>query len=270
MAESTTGSDDRGSDGADGAVGRPLAGRTALVTGAASGIGAAIAEAFAVAGARLCLADRASGDGLRTVADRCAGHGVPVVTARADVAVEDDVTRMFATAQDRLGTIDVLVNNAGIVSESRVADMSTAMFDEMIAINLRSVFLCCRAALPGMLAIGFGRIINIASQVGQKGGAGLAHYAAAKAGVIGFTRSLAREVSAHGVTANCIAPGPIITPLGGNLSEEWTGPLLASLPLKRFGQPDEVAPTAVLLASVPGGNLYTGQTLGPNSGDVMA
>lgn len=248
---------------------RVLAGRTALVTGAASGIGAAIAEAFAVAGARLCLVDRAPGDGLQTTADDCSGYDVPVVTVRADVAVEDDVTRIFATAGEQLGTIDVLVNNAGILTDSKIAGMPTATFDEMIAVNLRSVFLCCRAALPGMLGLGFGRIINIASQVGQKGGAGLAHYAAAKAGVIGFTRSLAREVSAHGVTANCIAPGPIITPLGGELSEEWTGPLLAGLPLARFGHPHEVAPTAVLLASDPGGNLYTGQTLGPNSGDVM-
>jgi 3-oxoacyl-[acyl-carrier protein] reductase len=234
-----------------------LAGRTALVTGAASGIGAAIAEAYAAAGAQLCLADR------------CAAHGVPVATVRADVAVEEDVARMFAAAEE-LGAVDVLVNNAGILTECKVANMATAMFDEMIAVNLRSVFLCSRAALPGMLAHGFGRIINIASQVAQKGGAGLAHYAAAKAGVIGLTKSLAREVGAQGVTVNCIAPGPIVTPLGGGLSEEWTGPLLAGLPLKRFGQPEEVAPTAVLLASSPGGDLYTGQTLGPNSGDVMA
>jgi 3-oxoacyl-[acyl-carrier protein] reductase len=120
-----------------------------------------------------------------------------------------------------------------------------------------------------MVERGFGRVINIASQVGQKGGAGLSHYAAAKAGVVGLTKSLAREVSKQGVTVNCIAPGPIVTPLGGDLSDEWTGPLLAGLPLGRFGQPEEVAPTAVLLASDPGGNIYTGQTLGPNSGDVM-
>jgi 3-oxoacyl-[acyl-carrier protein] reductase len=247
-----------------------LAGRTALVTGAASGIGAAIAEAFAAAGARLCLVDRAAGDGLQVIQDRCAAYGQAVLSVRADVSAEADVTRMFAEAAEQLGTVDVLVNNAGILTECQVADMSTALFDEMIAVNLRSVFLCCHAALPGMLELGFGRIINIASQVGQKGGAGLAHYSAAKAGVIGFTRSLAREVSALGITANCIAPGPIITPLGGDLSEEWTRPLLAGLPLGRFGQPEEVAPTAVLLASDPGGNLYTGQTLGPNSGDVMA
>jgi 3-oxoacyl-[acyl-carrier protein] reductase len=250
-------------------AGTALAGHTALVTGAASGIGAAIAEAFAAAGARLCLVDRASGDGLRSVHDRCAEYGQPVRSVHADVAIEADVTRMFATAAEQLGTIDVLVNNAGILTECRVADMSTAMFDEMIAIDLRSVFLCCRAALPGMTSLGFGRIINIASQVGQKGGAGLAHYSAAKAGVIGFTRSLAREVGGQGITVNCIAPGPIVTPLGRDLSDEWKRPLLAGLPLGRFGQPEEVAPTAVLLASHPGGNLYTGQTLGPNSGDVM-
>jgi 3-oxoacyl-[acyl-carrier protein] reductase len=246
-----------------------LAGRTALVTGAASGIGAAIALAYAAAGARLCLADRSAGPNLDRVIERCSDFGVEVVGAQADVAIEDDVTRMFATAQAELGPIDVLVNNAGILTECRVVDMSAAMFDEMIAVDLRSVFLCSRAALPSMLEHGFGRIINIASQLGQKGGKGLAHYSAAKAGVIGFTRALAREVGANGITANCIAPGPIETPLGGDLSDEWLETLRAGLPLKRFGQPFEVAPTAVLLASDPGGNLYTGQTLGPNSGDVM-
>jgi 3-oxoacyl-[acyl-carrier protein] reductase len=246
-----------------------LAGRTALVTGAASGIGAAIAEAYAAAGARLCLADRSPGPNLDRIVERCSAFGVEVIGAHADVAIEDDVTKLFATAQAELGPIDVLVNNAGILTECRVLDMSAAMFDDMIAVDLRSVFLCSRAALPSMLEHGFGRIINIASQLGQKGGQGLAHYSAAKAGVIGFTRALAREVGANGITANCIAPGPIETPLGGDLSDEWIDTLRAGLPLKRFGQPYEVAPTAVLLASDPGGNLYTGQTLGPNSGDVM-
>jgi 3-oxoacyl-[acyl-carrier protein] reductase len=246
-----------------------LAGRTALITGAASGIGAAIALAYAQAGARLALADRAPGPALEQVRAACAAFGVDVVTVQADVSDEAEVDRMFAAARAGVGEIDVLVANAGILTESPVVDMSTAMFDEMIAVNLRSVFLCCRAALPPMLEAGFGRIINTASQVGQRGGAGLAHYAAAKAGVIGFTKSLAREVGGTGVTVNCIAPGPINTPLGGTLSDEWTSSLLAGLPLKRSGEPAEVAPTAVLLASDPGGNLYTGATLGPNSGDVM-
>lgn len=254
---------------ASGVPTRILAGRTALVTGAASGIGTAIALAFAEAGARLCLADRALGRALDEVRDRCAAFGQDVVPVRADVSDERQVERMFADARAALGFVDVVVNNAGIVTESHVADMPSEMFDEMIAVNLRSVFLCSRAALPPMLEEGFGRIINVASQVGQRGGAGLAHYAAAKAGIIGFTKSLAREVGGTGVTANCIAPGPIQTALGGNLSDEWKASLKAGLPLGRFGLPEEVAPTAVLLASDPGGNLYTGQTLGPNSGDVM-
>lgn len=248
---------------------RALSGRTALVTGAASGIGAAIAKAFAAEGADLCLADRNQGPGLDAVTRRCADAGAKVLAARADVSAEADVGRMFEVARDGLGPVEILVNSAGILTEGRVRDMSPAMWDEMIAVNLRSVFLCCRAALPAMLDRGYGRIINIASQVGQRGGIGLAHYAAAKAGVIGFTKSLARELGSTGVTANCIAPGPIETPLGGNLSQEWKSSLMAGLPLGRFGLPDEVAPTAVLLASDPGGNLYTGQTLGPNSGDVM-
>lgn len=252
-----------------GAAAGVLAGRTALITGAASGIGAAIAVAYAQAGARLALVDRATGDGLAAVRDACAAHGVEVVVHRADVSDEDQVESIFAAVRAELSPVDVLVANAGILTESPVATMSTAVFDEMLAVNLRSVFLCCRAALPPMLAAGFGRIINTSSQVGQRGGAGLAHYAAAKAGVIGFTKSLARETGGTGVTANCIAPGPIRTPLGGTLSDEWTTDLMARLPLKRSGEPGEVAPTAVLLASDPGGNLYTGQTLGPNSGDVM-
>ena len=246
-----------------------LTGRTALITGAASGIGAAIAVAYAQAGARLALADRAPGPALDEVRSNCATLGAEVVAVHADVSDEAAVERMFAEARSALGAIDVLVANAGILTESHVADMPAALFDEMIAVNLRSVFLCCRAAVPPMVEAGFGRIINTASQVGQRGGAGLAHYAAAKAGVIGFTKSLARELGGTGVTANCIAPGPINTPLGGQLSDEWTSSLMAGLPLKRSGEPFEVAPTAVLLASEPGGNLYTGATLGPNSGDVM-
>jgi 3-oxoacyl-[acyl-carrier protein] reductase len=239
------------------------------VTGAASGIGAAIAEAYAAEGAAVCLADRTTGEAIEAVVSRCRDRGVEALPVSADVSDEDSVQAMFDEAREALGAIDVLVNNAGILTEQRVEAMPTALWDQMIAVNLTSVFLCSRAAVPEMVERGFGRIINVASQVGQRGGAGLAHYSAAKAGVIGFTKALAREVGGTGVTANCIAPGPVETPLGGSLSDEWVEELQAGLPLKRSGVPAEVAPTAVLLASEPDGNLYLGQTLGPNSGDVM-
>ncbi len=248
---------------------RLLLGRTALVTGAGSGIGAAIATAYATEGARLCLADRSAGAGLAEVADRCRELGVEVLTVHADVAVEADVQRLFETVARELGVIDVLVNNAGILNNQPVVGMPSGVFDEMVAVNLRSVFLCCRAVLPGMTTLGFGRIINVASQLALKGGPGLAHYSAAKAGVIGFSRALAREVASDGITVNCIAPGPVRTPLWGDPPEVEVEAVRLDLPLHRVGRPAEVAPTAVLLASDPGGNLYTGQTLGPNSGDVM-
>jgi 3-oxoacyl-[acyl-carrier protein] reductase len=246
-----------------------LASRVAVVTGAARGIGAAIALAFAEQGAQLCLLDRDSSDGLAGVADRCSTLGVRVTTVRADVSVEADVTTAIGHALQHFGRIDILVNNAAILTNRKVIDMPIEVFDETIAIDLRSVFLCCRAVLPPMTAAGHGRIINISSQLALKGGPGLAHYGAAKAGVIGFSKALAREVADDGITVNCIAPGPIDTPLAGDLPHEQVEATRLSLPLRRIGRPDEVAPTAVLLASDPGGNLYTGQTLGPNSGDVM-
>ncbi len=246
-----------------------LRGRKALVTGARRGIGAAIARAFAAAGADLCLVDRVHDDGLVSVAQDCAELGSTTTVVRADVSSPWEVADAVSHALEQLGGVDILVNNAAILTNCRVVDMSTEMFDETIAVDLRSVFLCCRAVLPTMQATRYGRIINVASQLGLKGAPGLAHYSAAKAGVIGFTRALAREVAADGITVNCIAPGPVDTPLSGDLPPEQVEATRLSLPLQRVGLPEEVAPTAVLLASEPGGNLYTGQTLGPNSGDVM-
>lgn len=245
------------------ATGGVLAGRTALVTGAASGIGRAIAEHFVREGARVILADRDSA--VRDVATAAGASGALVF----DVAVERQVETAAAEAVTRLGAIDILVNSHGILTESPVRSMSLATWQTTLDVDLTSVFLLSRAVLPGMLERRDGRIITVASQLGIKGGSGLAHYAAAKAGVIAFSKSLALEVSSLGVLVNVIAPGPIETPLVDGISEEWKRAKRAELPLGRFGTVDEVAPTAVLLASSPGGNLYVGQTLGPNSGDVM-
>jgi 3-oxoacyl-[acyl-carrier protein] reductase len=240
-----------------------LAGRTALVTGAASGIGRAIARHFVAAGASVVLADRDPAVG--AVADELGAAG----SVMFDVVDEAAVAAAVADAGSLLGRIDTLVNSHGILTESPVRDMSLPQWQSTIDVDLTSVFLLARAVLPGMLDRGDGRIITVASQLGLKGGSGLAHYAAAKAGVIAFSKSLALEVSARGVLVNCIAPGPIETPLVEGISEDWKKAKRAELPLGRFGTVDEVAPTAVLLASNPGGNLYVGQTLGPNSGDVM-
>jgi 3-oxoacyl-[acyl-carrier protein] reductase len=228
-----------------------LLGRTALVVGGGSGIGRAIVEAFAAAGADVVAADRKNAQ-------------VPI-----DVTDEESVRTAVAEASAGLGRIDVLVNSAGILTESPLVEMDLATWSETLAVDLTGVFLCCRHVVPGMVERGFGRVINIASQLGIKGGRDLTHYSAAKAGVIGLTKSLALEVAEHGVLVNAIAPGPVETPLVEGITEEWKAAKRKELPLGRFGLPEEVAPTAVLLASDPGGNLFVGQTLGPNSGDVM-
>ena len=245
-----------------------LEGKTAIVTGAASGIGAAIADAFASEGADLLLADL-DGDRLAASEQRHAKSGVNVGTATTDVTDAEQTKAMVDQCISQFGKVDVLVNSAGMLNEVALVDMDVATWDQMIAVDLRSVFLCCRWSVPHMVARGSGRIINIASQLGIKGGEGLVHYCAAKAGVIGLTKALAREMAPHGVLVNAIAPGPIETPLVGGLSDEWKQAKEAELPLRRFGRVDEVAPSAVLLAGEPGGNLYVGQVLGPNSGDVM-
>jgi 3-oxoacyl-[acyl-carrier protein] reductase len=250
------------------AAGGALAGRVAVVTGGASGIGAGIAEAFAAEGADVALVDLTSKAKAEAVVAAIERHGRAGCYVEADVADEVQVRSMADTVLGRFGRVDVLVNCAGIFTESPVATMPVADFDRVLAVNLRGTFLCTRFLLDQMLERGWGRVINIASQLGQIGGIDAAHYAASKGGVIAFTKSLAREVSRQGVLVNAIAPGPIITPLLEGETEEWRARKLAELPIGRFGEVSEVAPTAVLLAS-EGGSYYVGQTLGPNGGDVM-
>jgi 3-oxoacyl-[acyl-carrier protein] reductase len=244
-----------------------LAGKTALVTGASRGIGRGIAEAFGAEGARVAVNYRRSEADAEEVVRIIRGRGQDAFAVPADIGDEADVARMVKEVVRRFGRIDVLVNNAGILTQARLAEMPTDVWDEMIRVNLRGAFLCARAVLPGMLAQGSGRIIFVASQLGQKGAPELVHYSAAKAGLIGMTRALAREV-APTVLVNAIAPGPIETDMVAGITPEWKAMKLAELPLGRFGTVAEVAPTAIFLAS-DAASYYTGQTLGPNGGDVM-
>ena len=245
-----------------------LDGRIAVVTGAASGIGKGIATAFAREGADVVVADLVAEDAAGEVLGAVRAAGREVLFVRTDVSDEASVRAMADAALARFGRVDVLVNNAGIFTESLLAEMPVADWDRVVNTNLRGTFLCTRFLIGQMLEREDGVIINIASQLGQIGGASVAHYSASKAGVIGLTKALAREVSTRGVRVNAIAPGPILTPLMDAETEEWRSAKLAELPIGRFGEVSEVTPTAVLLASADG-SYYVGQTLSPNGGDAM-
>lgn len=245
-----------------------LEGRVALITGAASGIGQGIAIAFAQEGAEVVVVDKSPETEARATMDGVRRHGRKALFLQTDVTDDGSVTEMAANALQQFGRVDILVNNAGIFTESLFATMTTEEWDRVLNTNLRGAFLCTRALINQMIARGDGRVINIASQLGQIGGVSAVHYSASKAGLIGMTKALAREVSRYGVLVNAIAPGAIETPLLDSETEEWRSGKLAELPIGRFGRVDEVTPTAVLLASADG-SYYVGQTLGPNGGDVM-
>jgi 3-oxoacyl-[acyl-carrier protein] reductase len=244
-----------------------LDGRVAIVTGAASGIGRGIAEAFAEEGAAVAIADK-NEQGAQSVADGIAGCGGRAIAVQVDVTDEAFVGAMVERVLADLGRIDILVNNAGIDTISTVVEMPLAMWQQMMDVNLTSVFLCTKAVLPTMIAQRWGRIINLGSQLGLEGTDRMVHYCAAKAGVHGFTKALAYEVAPHNINVNAIAPGPIETPLLESIPEDWLEKKKASIPLGRFGRVEEVTPTVVLLAS-DGGSYYTGATLNVSGGDVM-
>jgi 3-oxoacyl-[acyl-carrier protein] reductase len=241
--------------------------RITLVTGAGSGIGRAIAEKLARDGERVVVNDLNAATADEVVA-RIKESGGEATTAPGDVSDPQAVEQIMAAVRGAYGSPEILVNNAGFLQQKRFVELTVEDFDRMIAVHLRGTFLCTRAVLPEMLSRGSGIVVNVASQLGQIGGIELCHYSAAKAGIIGLTKSLAREVSAQGVRVNAVAPGPINTELILGLSEEWQRAKAAELPLGRFGEPWEVAETVAFLAS-DAATLYVGQTLGPNSGDVM-
>jgi 3-oxoacyl-[acyl-carrier protein] reductase len=242
--------------------------RVAIVTGGARGIGGSIATAFAADGADVVIADVLGEDVAAPVIESVEAAGRRALLVHTDVSDEASVNAMVDRAYEAFGEIDVLVNDAGTFSQVFFHELSAQEWDRVIGVNLRGVFLCTRAVLPRMLERGRGKIINVASQLGQIGGTEMVHYSASKAGVIGFTKALAREVSTKGIHVNAIAPGPILTEMMAQETEEWAAQKLSELPMGRFGEVHEVAPTAVFLAS-DDSSYYVGQTLCPNGGDVM-
>lgn len=239
----------------------------ALVTGAGSGIGAAIAERLAADGYAVAVNDLHC-DAAEATAARIRAAGGTALALAGDVSDEDAIAAMLAKTVSALGAPQILVNNAGFGHQAPFLEITPADFDRIFAVHVRGTFLMTRACLPAMLEAESGIIVNIASQLGQIGGVELVHYAAAKAAIIGMTKSLAREVSARGVRVNAVAPGPVNTPLVAALSEDWKTAKRASLPLGRFGEPAEIGGVVSFLCS-PDAALFVGQTLGPNSGDVM-
>jgi 3-oxoacyl-[acyl-carrier protein] reductase len=244
-----------------------LEGRVAIVTGGARGIGRAIATALAREGAAVAVADLDE-QGASATAARIVAAGGQAVAIGGDVTDPEQAERIVAETVDALGGLHVLVNNAAIGTSCPVLEMSVETWQRMLDSNLSSVFYCTRAALPHLIGQRWGRIINIASQLALKGGVEMAHYSAAKAGVLGLTKALARELAPYSITVNAIAPGPVETNMLADLPDQWRESKLAELPIGRFGRPEEIAPTAVLLASEDGA-YYTGSTLNVSGGDVM-
>jgi 3-oxoacyl-[acyl-carrier protein] reductase len=244
-----------------------LDGKVAIVTGAGRGIGRAIAVAFAAEGAAVAVADRDEA-AARATTEQIGRAGGRAAAVRVDVTDPKLVQEMIDTALSELGGLDILVNNAGIDTVSLLVDMTLEQWQEMIDVNLTSLFLCTKAALPRMIEQRWGRVINIGSQLGLKGADRMVHYCAAKAGVHGFGRALAYEVAPYNITVNAIAPGPIETELLMSIPQDWLDKKKAEVPLGRFGRVEEIAPTAVLLAS-DGGAYYTGATLNVSGGDAM-
>ncbi len=240
---------------------------SALVTGAGSGIGRAIALKLAADGYAVTVNDL-SAERAAAVAGEIQAAGGRATAVAGDVSSEADVAAIHLAAVAAHGEVALLVNNAGIAHQALFENLEVGDFDRMFAVHVRGTFLMTKTMLPAMLAAGSGVIVNVASQLGQIGGVELVHYSGAKAAIIGMTKALAREVSARGVRVNAVAPGPINTPLVMQLSDDWRAAKRAGLPLGRFGEPEEVAETVAFLAS-PAASLFVGQTLGPNSGDVM-
>ncbi|MED1469564.1 3-oxoacyl-[acyl-carrier-protein] reductase [Bacillus salipaludis] len=245
-----------------------LAGKAVLVTGASRGIGREIALELARQGANVAVNFAGSEAKANEVVDEIKALGRDAFTVKCDVSNSEEVALMVKETVDRFGKLDILVNNAGITKDNLLMRMKEEEWDDVISINLKGVFLCTKAVTRQMMKQRFGRIINIASIVGVSGNPGQANYVAAKAGVIGLTKTTAKELAARNITVNAIAPGFITTDMTDKLTEDIKTEMLKQIPLARFGEPKDIAKVTAFLAS-DDSSYMTGQTLHIDGGMVM-
>jgi 3-oxoacyl-[acyl-carrier protein] reductase len=243
-------------------------GRVALVTGGGRGIGRAIAVRLAKGGMKVAVAYRTNDAAAEETADLVRDVGARGELFKGDVASPEDVEALVKGVGEAFGPVEILVNNAGMTRDNILLRMNNAEFDEVLRTNLKGTYLCTRAVLRRMVRARWGRIVNISSVVGLLGNAGQANYAASKAGIIGFTKSVAREVAGRGITVNAVAPGYVETELTGSLSENIKGQIMGQVPMGRFGKPQEIAEVVAFLAG-DGAGYVTGQTISVDGGMVM-
>lgn len=245
-----------------------LIGKTALVTGASRGIGREIALELARQGVDVVVNYAGSEAKAHEVVEEIKGLGREAIAIQCDVSNSESVTNMVKETVDHFGKIDILVNNAGITRDNLLMRMKENEWDDVMNINLKGVFLCTKAVTRQMMKQRYGRIINISSVVGVSGNPGQANYVAAKAGVIGLTKTSAKELASRGITVNAIAPGFITTEMTDQLTEDIQNEMLKMIPLAQFGEPKDIANTVVFLAS-DDSRYITGQTIHVNGGMVM-